>query len=57
MPLDNSTLPKNVTGTLHYLQRTAERPVRYVGAPPTGRCRMERYRRSARRSDTRCSRT
>ena len=36
MPLDNSSLPKNVTGTLHYLQRTAERPVRYVGEPPPG---------------------
>ena len=28
--------PETVTATLHYLQRTAERPVRYVGEPPPG---------------------
>ncbi len=36
MPLDASVSPKNVTATLHYLQRGAERPVRYVGEPPPG---------------------
>ena len=36
MPLDISSSSKNVTATLHYLQRTAERPVRYVGELPPG---------------------
>lgn len=36
MPLDISSAPNNVTATLHYLQRTAQRPVRYVGEPPPG---------------------
>jgi hypothetical protein len=36
MPLDISVSPKSVTATLHYLQRTAQRPVRYVGEAPPG---------------------
>ncbi len=36
MPLDISVAPKNVTATLHYLQRTNQRPVRYVGERPPG---------------------
>jgi hypothetical protein len=36
MPLDVSVSPKNVTATLHYLVRTAERPVRYAGETPPG---------------------
>lgn len=28
--------PKHLTATLHYLKRTAERPVRYVEEPPAG---------------------
>jgi hypothetical protein len=36
MPLDSSVSPQNVTATLHYLQRSAQRPVRYVGEPPPG---------------------
>jgi hypothetical protein len=36
MPLDISAPRKNVTATLHYLQRTAQRPVRYAGEPPPG---------------------
>ena len=30
------TAPKHLTTTLHYLKRTAERPVRYVEEPPPG---------------------
>ena len=36
MPVDISASPKNVTATLYYLQRAAQRPVRYVGEPPPG---------------------
>jgi hypothetical protein len=36
MPLDAAVSPKNVTTTLHYLVRGAEKPVRYVDEPPTG---------------------
>jgi hypothetical protein len=36
MPLDTTNSRKDVTATLHYLQRTGERPVRYVGKPPPG---------------------
>ena len=36
MPLDVTVSPKNVTATLHYLVRGAEKPVRYVDEPPTG---------------------
>jgi hypothetical protein len=36
MPLDVSIASKNVTATLHYLKRTGQRPVRYVGEPPPG---------------------
>jgi hypothetical protein len=36
MPLDIPLSTKDVTATLHYLQRTAERPVRYVDGPPPG---------------------
>ena len=36
MPLDISAAPKHVTATLHYLRRTEQRPVRYVGEPPPG---------------------
>lgn len=36
MPLDVSVAPKNVTATLHYLRRTAQKPVRYVGETPLG---------------------
>ncbi|MBV8455126.1 MAG: hypothetical protein JO122_00745 [Acetobacteraceae bacterium] len=36
MQLDICVSPKSVTTTLHYLQPTAERPVRYVGEPPPG---------------------
>lgn len=36
MPLDVSVSPANVTATLHYLKRTAEKPVRYIGEPPPG---------------------
>jgi hypothetical protein len=36
MPLDISVSPTNVTATLHYLQRTVQRPVRYAGEPPRG---------------------
>jgi hypothetical protein len=33
---DTVTVPEHLTATLHYLKRTAERPVRYVEAPPPG---------------------
>lgn len=36
MPLDTTISRKDVTATLHFLQRTDERPVRYVGKPPPG---------------------
>lgn len=36
MPLDSSTQAKPLTATLHYLVRTAEKPVRYVNDPPPG---------------------
>ncbi len=36
MPLDVTVSPKNVTATLHYLVRGAEKPVRYVDGPPPG---------------------
>src|ERR1700734_3935993 len=36
MPLDVTVSPKNVTTTLHYLVRGAEKPVRYVDEPPPG---------------------
>ena len=36
MPLDTTVSRQDVTATLHYLQRTGERPVRYVGKPPPG---------------------
>ena len=36
MPLDISVSSKSVTATLHYLQRTEQRPVRYVGEAPPG---------------------
>ena len=36
MPLDVTVSPKNVTATLHYLVRGAEKPVRYVDEPPPG---------------------
>jgi hypothetical protein len=36
MPLDVATTPQHVTATLHYLQRTAQKPVRYAGEPPPG---------------------
>jgi len=36
MPLDVSASPKNMTATLHYLQRGAQRPVRYAGEAPPG---------------------
>ena len=36
MPLDVTVSPKNVTATLHYLVRGAEKPVRYVDDPPAG---------------------
>jgi hypothetical protein len=31
-----SHIPRPLTATLHYLKRTAERPVRYVKEPPSG---------------------
>jgi hypothetical protein len=36
MSLAVDARPETVTATLHYLKRTAERPVRYVGEPPAG---------------------
>jgi hypothetical protein len=36
MPLDAVAAPKTVTATLHYLERGAERPARYVGDPSPG---------------------
>jgi len=36
MPLDVIASPQTVTSTLHYLKRGAERPARYVAAPPPG---------------------
>lgn len=36
MSLALAVRPETVTATLHYLQRTTERPVRYVGTPPPG---------------------
>lgn len=36
MPLDNAATSKSVVAELHYLKRTAERPVRYVKEPPAG---------------------
>jgi len=36
MQLDTTVSRRDVTATLHYLQRTAERPVRYRGEPPPG---------------------
>ena len=36
MPLDTSVQAKPLTATLHYLTRTAEKPVRYVNDPPPG---------------------
>ena len=34
MPLDAAAAPKTVTATLHYIERSPQRPVRYVGEPP-----------------------
>ncbi|MFO1159282.1 MAG: CmcJ/NvfI family oxidoreductase [Reyranellaceae bacterium] len=31
-----TTIPKNLTATLHYLKRGAEKPTRYVDEPPPG---------------------
>lgn len=36
MPLDDNHLPQTLTTTLNYLVRGAEKPTRYVGAPPPG---------------------
>ena len=36
MPLDAAVAPKNLTSTLHYLERSAERPARYRIEPPPG---------------------
>ena len=36
MPLDTASLAKPLTTTLHYLKRGAEKPARYVTAPPPG---------------------
>lgn len=36
MPLDDVRSRRTVTATLHYLERGAEKPARYVGAPPPG---------------------
>jgi hypothetical protein len=36
MPLDATAPSKTVTATLHYLVRTGEKPVRYVGETPPG---------------------
>lgn len=36
MPLDNAACAKTVVAELHYLQRSAGKPVRYVKEPPPG---------------------
>ena len=36
MPLDAAVSPKNLTSTLHYLQRGTEKPARYRIEPPPG---------------------
>jgi hypothetical protein len=36
MPLDVAVYPQTVTSTLHYLQRSAAKPARYVTEPPPG---------------------
>ena len=36
MPLDAAVAPKSLTSTLHYLERSAERPARYRIEPPPG---------------------
>jgi hypothetical protein len=36
LDLRPTTLPKNLTTTLHYLKRGAEKPTRYVDEPPVG---------------------
>jgi hypothetical protein len=36
MPLDVAVSPKNLTATLHYPVRGAEKPVHYVDVPPPG---------------------
>ncbi len=36
MPLDFMPTARTVTSTLHYLQRSADKPARYVSEPPPG---------------------